>query len=580
MNIVCKNSCSTSARVKDLLSKMSLEEKVGQMVQAEIHRVTEHDLQNFGLGSLLVSGNRKVESNTLDDWRITVRKYQEAALSKGLRIPILIGVDAVHGHSKVHEATIFPHNIGIGAANNEELAYLMGSIVAEEMKLTHVIWNFSPTVAVVQDQRWGRTYESYSSDAELVSKLAVAYFKGQRDHGVLATAKHFVADGGTQFGTGYPIDRGNTILSEEELRKIHLVPFKQLIESGLQVIIASDSSYNGEKVHASKYLLTDILKEELNFQGFVLSDWEAIHSIPVNQFMEKVEISINSGIDMLMQPENYVETISSIISCVKNGAISENRINDAVKRILTVKFNLGLFEDPYHENITHKITNLAPLKNRTVARKLVEESMVLLKNRNKILPIKRGSNVLFIGPGVDNIGLQCGGWTISWQGATDKAEKQFTHSSTILDGFKELASDFELEIITDETEVAQADVVILVLAEIPYAEFKGDTADLSLTGALGHKGNQEAIQFARKLNKPIITLIIAGRHVLIQDYLDEWDAIVMCYLPGTEGIGVAAALLGQVPFKGTLPMPWYKTLNDMLEEEPSYLFKKGYGIRN
>ncbi len=571
-------SKTVQERVSDLLSRMTLADKAAQMVQGEQANVTAEDMADIGLGSVL-SGGGSVPGgkNTVEIWNKAIDGYQKAALSRELKIPFIYGLDAVHGQNTVLDAVIFPHNIGIGAANDAELTQEMGAYVAGEMKLTGTLWNFGPCVAVVQDPRWGRTYESYSSDPELVSKLALAYLKGQQQEGVLSTAKHFAGDGGTKFGTGegdYLIDRGDVQMDEETFKQLHLAPYKTLIENGLQCVMVSFSSYNGVKMHENKHIITDVLKGEYGFKGFVVSDWEGINGIDAPTYEAKVEAAVNAGIDMLMEPNKYKEAIKAIVSGVGSGAIPKERVDDAVARILTVKFDLGLFENPYPDQTTNQVKELGSAEGRALAKKLVEKSQVLLKNDSNILPFKRGQKIYVFGPASDSIGIQCGGWTLSWQGLPDR---RLTEGKSILEGLQSYADQYGLTIITDESRAGEADIVLLALGEEPYAEYEGDTEDLSITGKLALKGNEGAIAKAQSLGKPIVTLIVAGRNVLIGDYIAGWDAAVMCYLPGSEGEGVAAPLVGEVPFTGKLPMPWYKATGD-IEKSANLLFESGYGL--
>ncbi len=579
LNIYLDASESTEERTADLLSKMSLADKAAQMVQGEQYNVTKEDMSSLGLGSVLSGGGSVPgNDNTVNNWKKTIDAYQEAALSRTLPIPFIYGSDAVHGHSIALGAVIFPHNIGIGAAGDAALTREMGAYVAEEMKLTGILWNFGPCVAVAQDPRWGRTYESFSSDPALVGKLASAYLKGQQDGGVLSAAKHYAGDGGTKFGTGegdYLIDRGDAAMDEETFRKLHLAPYKELVENGLQCVMVSFSSYNGLKMHENKYLITDILKGEFGFKGFVVSDWEGIAGIDAPTYEAKVAAAVNAGVDMLMEPNKFKEALQAIISGVNSGAIPKKRVDDAVSRILTVKFNLGLFEDPYLDHTPVRVDEIGSAEGRALAKKLVEESQVLLKNENDILPFKRGQKIYVMGPAADNIGVQCGGWTLSWQGIPDC---NLAPGKTILQGFESYADEYGLTVITDESRADEADAVVLAIGEKPYAEYEGDTEDLSITGRQALGGNADAIKEAQGLGKPIVTLIVAGRNVLIGEYMDGWDAVVMCYLPGTEGDGVAAPLVGDVPFTGRLPMPWYKSVDDIGKDNPDLLYETGYGL--
>lgn len=581
INTELSNYKTTEEKVAYLVGEMSLEEKAGQMIQAARDVMNGYDMKNLGIGSVLSGGGSYPGANKLEDWDEMITDYQTNALKTEHQIPMLYGVDAVHGFALVKGAVVYPHNIGLGAANDPELMYQMGAAIAEEMKLTKTLWNFSPCVAVNTDPRWGRTYECFSSEPEIVATLAEAYLKGQTDHGVVATAKHYVADGGAVFGTGegnYLIDRGDAAIEEDELRGTHLLPYKKLVESGVKIVMASFSSINGVKMHQNKYLLTDVLKVELGFKGFIVSDWEAINGLSGSSYEENVALAINAGVDMLMEPIQYKNAFNAIVTNVNQGAITMERIDDAVSRILTVKYDMGLFDDPFMKNLSHEVTELGSEGYREIAKQLVEKSLVLLKNDNSTLPLKKGQKVFVIGPAVNDMGLQCGGWGLTWQGLMDQNNKKVTEGTTILEGLTEYAETFGLEIITDKNKAKEADVVILAIGEVPYAEYQGDTEDLSITGAKGHPGNTAAIEFADSLNKPVITLLVAGRNVLINEYKDNWDSIVMCYLPGSEGDGIASVLFGETPFTGKLPMPYYKSVEDIGNENADLLYQVGYGM--
>ena len=572
---------SKETSIDELIASMTMEEKIGQMIQGARDMVSTGDIRNLMLGSVLSGGGSYPKNNTIEDWQEMIENYQSAALMTDKGIPIIYGVDAVHGLALVKNAVVFPHNIGIGAANDPELVYEMGAAVAEEMKLIRVPWNFSPCVAVNTDPRWGRTYECYSSDPAIVAKLAKAYIKGQMDHGIAPTAKHYVADGGVKFGTGegdFLIDRGDAIISEEELREIHLLPYKELIDSGVKIIMASYSSWNGVKMHENKYLLTDVLKNELGFKGFIISDYEAVSTLSGQTYEENIVKAVNAGIDMFMEAVSYKKAYNALLDAAKTGKVSEDRINDAVRRILTVKQEIGLFDDPYMEIVGREVENLGSEKYRKLAKQLVEKSLVLLKNDGNMLPLKKGQKIFVTGPAANDLGMQCGGWMQTWQGSMDRGMYKATEGTSILEGLLEYGSKFGFEIITDEERANEADLVILAIGEVPYAEYTGDTADLSIVGDKAHPDNTAAIELAKSLNKPVITLIIAGRNVLITDYIDDWDAVVMCYLPGTEGDGIASVLSGVAPFTGKLPMPYYKSVEDIGKENPELLFDIGYGL--
>ena len=569
---------STEECVAELVASMSLAEKAGQMVQGEQYPVSNEDITKLGLGSVFSGGGSVPDNNnTVEHWQDTMKKFQQAALSSTTKIPLLYGLDAVHGHNTVYGAVIFPHNIGIGAANDTNLTERMGKYVASEMMLTRTPWNFGPCVAVAQDPRWGRTYESYSSDPTLVSELASAYMKGLESGGVLATAKHYAGDGGALYGTGegdYLIDRGDAAMSEEQFGAIHLAPYKRLVDEGLRCVMVSFSSYNGVKMHENKYLITDVLKGEYGFKGFVVSDWEGTAGIPAAGFEAQIAAAVNAGIDMLMEPYKYADTVQAIVGGVEKGTIPLERVNDAVARIFTVKLEMGLFDGPYLENAA-AAAELNGQEGRDLARKLVRKSLVLLKNEGDVLPLKTGQKVYVTGPAADNIGVQCGGWTLSWQGIPDR---ELTPGTSILQGLQDCAGEYGFEVITDKAHAAEADVVLLAVGEKPYAEYEGDTEDLSLTGTLGLEGNAEAIAEAAALGKPTVAVIVAGRNVLINEYLEGWDGAVMCYLPGTEGGGVADMLAGMEPFSGRLPMPWYRDVEDIGMPDADLLFEIGYEL--
>ena len=572
---------SIEDRISDLLARMSLEEKAAQMVQGERNHTSAEDIKKYGLGSVLSGGGSTPGNNTQDDWNNMIKDYQLAAFSRNLKIPLIYGIDAVHGNSNVMGATIFPHNIGLGAANDDSLTYEMGKITAQEILATGINWNFAPCVALAMDPRWGRTYESFSIVENIVTNLGSAYTKGSMSVGMVATAKHYLGDGGTLMGTGLDgkIDRGNTIISEEELQSKLLPPYKAQVELGVQTIMPSYSSLNGTKMHQNGEFLNDVLKGDLMFNGFIISDWQGVEEIPNANFQEQVWISLNAGVDMFMQPEKWKLTIEAIVKGIKEGQISEAQIDDAVSRILKVKFESGLFEDPLLINNENRASELRSEEAVNVATKLVEQSLVLLQNNNNLLPFKENTRIFVAGEGVDNIGLQCGGWTITWQGGVDDAEK-ITSGVTIIEALQGYANTKNIEIIIDKNKAGDADLVLMVLAEKPYAEMEGDTEDLSLTGSHAHQGNEETIKFVSSINKPTVTVLLAGRHLIdLDDYLDDWESIVMAYLPGSEGgQGIANVLVGEQNFTGKLAMHWYRELKDIPNENADLLYQIGYGL--
>ena len=573
---VLKNE--SDASVKKIVASMTLEQKAAQMLQPAVYMATAKDMEKYCYGSILstYSGLDRSASG----WRNTVLGYQRAALSSEGGIPFIYGTDAVHGNQACLGAVIFPHNIGIGAANDEDLTYKMGLSVADEMKLSGILWNFSPCVAVATEPRWGRTYESYSSNPKMVSRLGTAYSKGLIDGGVLPCAKHFFADGNIGYGTGegeFLVDRGDALLNNQQIDEL-LEVYRNLVDAGVKSVMITHGSVNGVKMHENAYYINEVLKGEMGFDGFVVSDWESIHNISVPDLKGQVVTAINSGIDMLMEPQFYPDCYKYIIEAVKEGLISQDRIDDAVTRIIRVKQQLGILSDPMQEKLKTEHLDVGSDDVRDIARQLVEKSLVLLKNDGDILPVKPGSKIFVTGPAMHDTGVQCGGWTIEWEGSTDKQGTRFVPgATTILEGLNAIADQYDLTIITDQKQASEADLTILCVAEIPYAEWNGDTSDLSLTGSCGHPGNKKAIELAKALNKPTAALIIAGRNLIIEDYYDDWDAVVMCYLPGSEGNGVANVLSGKAPFSGTLPMPWYKSVDHIGTSE--YKFDVGYGLK-
>ncbi len=530
---------------EQIVSQMTIEQKAAQMVQPAVYRITNDDMRAKGYGSVLSTAGH----TDAKQWRKIVDDLQQAAIESPSGIPFIYGQDDVHGVNYCVNAVYFPHNIGIGAANDEELTYKMGQITADEAKICHMMWNFSPVVAQSVDPRWGRTYESYGSDLEIIKKLSTAYTKGLIDKGLVACAKHFFADGNVVYGTGEQgatkmlIDRGDAKLTQEQINEL-LKVYQAQIDAGVQTIMISHSSLNGVKMHENE------------------------------TYKEKVIKSVNSGIDMLMEADRFEETKEIIIEAVKNGEISEERVNDAVARIIKVKMDVGLFKDPMLTEMKTDQTETGSLEYRKVAEQLVEKSLVLLKNDKNTLPLKQGAKVYITGPAADDGAVQCGGWTLDWNRATTSEIKGVT---TIKEAFERYAKDYGIEVITDPKEASKADVVLLCVGEQAYAEWNGDTEDLKLNGELGLSGNRDAMSEAEKLGKPVVTCIVAGRHVIIDeaDY-KKWDSVVMCYLPGSEGKGISDVLCGCADFSGKLPSPWYGAL-DQIGTDKSFL-KKGYGL--
>ncbi len=572
-----------STEVEDILARLTLDQKAAQMVQGAVYNVTDASMKKYDYGSILSTYGE--DALNASEWKKLILQFQEAAISSEAGVPYIYGNDAVHGVNTSEGTVIFPHNIGIGAANNKELTYQMGVAVANEAKLTGMLWNFAPCIAAAQDPRWGRTYESYSSELDIITELGTSYSKGLIDGGILPCAKHFFADGNVLYGTGETldgvnrlIDRGDAQLSEEEIQEL-LKVYQATIDAGVKTIMISHSSLNGTKMHANeKYIM--LLKNEMGFEGFIVSDWDSIHNIPGDNLKDQTITAINAGIDMLMEADNYENCRKYIVEAVGEGTISIDRVNDAVRRILTVKKEMGILDDPMMEKITTEVSGVGSQEYRDLARTLVEESLVLLKNDSQILPIKKGTKIFVIGPAANDVGAQCGGWTTTWNGRTDAEnnnKKCIPEGKTILDGLNELAAEFELTIITDPEKAEEADMILLCLGEKTYAEWNGDSDNISINGELGLSGNARAIDLVQSLGKPIVACIVAGRNVIISDYMDQWEGIVMCYLPGSEGDGVANVLTGKSSFKGTLPMPYYSKVEDIRTD--NVMFPVGYGLK-
>ncbi len=572
----------SSTSVEDILARLTLDQKAAQMVQGAVYMVSFEDMKKYCYGSLL---SNFAEHTTASEWKEVILEFQKNAISSEAGVPFIYGNDEVHGVSACEGTVLFPHNIGIGAANNKDLTYQMGLAVANEAKLTGMLWNFAPCLAAAQDPRWGRTYESYSSETEIIAELGASYSKGLIDGGILPCAKHFFGDGDVLYGTGETldgekrlIDRGDAQMSEEEI-KDSLKVYQAAIDAGVKTIMVSHSSLNGVKMHANEKYLS-ILKNEMGFQGFIVSDWDSIHNIPGANLKEQTITAVNAGIDMLMEASNYEECRTYIVEAVNENKISMDRVDDAVRRILTVKKEMGILDDPMMEKVTSEVSSVGSQKYRDLARALVEESLVLLKNDNSVLPIKKGTKLFVTGTAANDVGVQCGGWTVNWLGSSDAAnegKKWVAEGTTILDGLYKLAAEYELTIITDPEKAAEADLTLLCLGEQPYAEWKGDSADINITGELALDGNAKAIEHAKNLGHPTITCIVAGRNVIISDYMQQWDGIVMCYLPGTEGDGISNVLTGKSNFKGTLAMPYYAKVEDIRTDK--VLFPVGYGLK-
>lgn len=576
------------ARVDDLLGRMSLAEKIGQTTLIEKNSLTPADVTNYLIGGVLSGGGGAPPSNTPEAWRTMVTDYQAAALATPLGIPLIYGVDAVHGHNNVRGATIFPHNIGLGATRNPALVEAIGRATAAEVAATGIDWNYAPAVSVPQDIRWGRTYEGFSEDPTVVSALSAAYLRGLQASGlVFGTPKHFIADGGTAWQSSttenYLIDQGDARIDEATLRAVHLPPYAATIAEGARVIMVSYSSWNGVKLHDHAELISGLLKGELAFDGFVVSDWGAIDQIEPDYYGAVVR-AINAGIDMNMVPYDHRRYIDTLTLAVERGDVPLARIDDAVRRILTVKFELGLFDRPAAGD---DLAVIGSADHRTLARQAVRESLVLLQNANQTLPLDKATPVIFVsGEAADDIGLQAGGWTISWQGSAGA----ITPGSSVLDGIEALATGElyfnrfgRFERITDDAGNPRvADVAIVVLAEAPYAEGRGDSDALGLT-----ETEVALLERAAAHSERLVVVLLSGRPRIITPQLPLADAWVAAWLPGSEGAAVADVLFGDHAFGGQLPFSWPRSIDQLPFDRSALaatgcaapLYPFGYGLR-
>ncbi len=568
----------TDARVTELLGKMTLEEKIGQMMAVARDYITNPaDIASYGFGCVLSGGGSGPRSKIPAAWADMIDGYQQIALSSRLSIPILYGVDAVHGHNNVAGAVIFPHNIGMGAARNPGLVRDAARVTAREMLATGARWNFAPCVTVPQDARWGRTYEGFSQDPALVTALGAAAIQGYQEGGlgspytVLATAKHFAADGGTEGG----VDRGDARVSAETLSSVHLSPYREAVKAGAMSVMVSFSSINGVMNHGSADLLTGVLRGQMGFTGFVVSDWGGVALLP-GAPRDQVKAAVNAGIDMVMIPDDYKGFLSTMLDLVKSGDVPMERVDQAVRNILTVKMTSGLFEHPFADR--DLLAEVGSPEHRAVAREAVRESLVLLKNEGSVLPIKDSvKRILVTGSAADDLGRQCGGWTITWQGITGP----LTTGTTILKGIREAAGSGATVITSRDGTLpagaAAPDLIILAVGETPYAEYEGDNPDLTLSAQ-----DKSALASAKKVGAPIVMILVSGRPMVVTEEIAAVDSFVAAWLPGTEGGGVADVLFGKAGFTGRLPYAWPKDLAHIAVKdqagEGAPLFPLGAGL--
>ena len=574
-------------RVLDLLSYMTLEEKIGQMTHVDRQFLeSDNDINTYYLGSLLSGGGSTPPKNYPKSWAEMYDGYQKIALSTRLGIPIIYGIDAVHGHNNVIGATIFPHHIGLGCTNNPQLIDDVYRATAEEVAATGIDWDFAPSLAVPRDERWGRTYEGFGETPDIVKSMAAAAVRGlQTDRlgdptSILACAKHFIGDGGTKWGTGLKekLDQGDTQISEQGLREIHLPAYLPALEAGVGTIMPSYNQVNGEYCSVSKYLLTDLLKNELGFKGFLISDWQALEKMG-DDYKSNIIASINAGMDMVMVPgaakyggQTYTNFIKLLIESVNEGSVSEKRINDAVARILKVKFEMGLFERPYSDK--ELLSMVGSKEHRKIAREAVKQSLVVLKN-DGVLPLSKDLGHIHVsGKNADDLGNQCGGWTISWQGESGP----ITKGTTIYEAIQVAVSSFtNVTYSKDGSGAKGADVGIVIIGETPYAEMEGDRESLVLD-----KKDLAAINKIKKAGVPVVVIIISGRPLIITDELDKWSGLIAAWLPGSEGRGVTDVIFGDYNPTGRLSVTWPRTMEQIPinfgDNDYDPLFEYGYGL--
>ena len=575
--------------VAELMETMTIEEKVGQVIMGDLDFVSPSDLKNYPLGGILNGGNTSPRGKlraSPEEWKSLAQEFYEVSTTRGgANIPVLWGTDAVHGHSNVFGATIFPHNVGLGATNNPYLLEKIGAAVAEEVIATGLYWTFAPTVTVPQDYRWGRTYEGYSESPELVSELGKAFIIGMQGQGenfladdkIIGTAKHFLGDGGTFLG----IDRGNTKIDEETLKDIHATSYFSALDACVQTVMASFNSWNGSKVHGDAYLLTEVLKNQMEFDGFVVGDWDGHGAVPGCSNGSCAQ-SLNAGVDMFMVPEKWKDLYRNTLRQVKSGEISMARLDDAVRRILIVKQRMGMFES--REPNKSKFSEVGTKKNRDLARQSVRESLVLIKNNDKVLPIKRDAKILVVGAEADSLKIQSGGWTLDWQGTSNR-NSDFPGSISFLQAVEEISKDGNVTFVENLSQIrGDYDIAIVAYGEPPYAEYAGDRRDLNFasTKHLTH------LKLLKEANIPTVSLFFTGRPLWMTKEINLSDAFMVAWLPGTESRGMTdvmfAAEDGKVNYdvKGRLPFSWPKTpyqanLN-YFDPASDPLFTFGYGL--
>lgn len=583
------SSFNTEERVENLLSYMTLEEKIGQMALVEKNSLPNiTDVKDYGIGAVLSGFGGKPEKNTIEGWKEMVGGFVAESRQSRLQIPILYGVDAIHGHSNVPGFVVFPHFIGLGATGDEELVKVVAEATRDQLLATNVNWSYSPTYDMPQDIRWGRVYETFSDDPELVGSLGRAYIEGLQESptdietiSVLATPKHFIGAGSmiwdTSSNENFRIDQGTTEADIEKLKQIYLPPFQAAVDAGALSVMVGLNSWDDTKLAAEENLINEVLKKDLGFTGFVVSDWYGVYEISDDDYNSSV-IAINAGVDMVMLPFDYRKFVKNVSRAVKKGDIKEGRINDAVKRILTAKFATGLFDQTADNSVQIDVD-----VQRSLAREAVAQSAVLLKNNNRLLPLKKSAGKIFVaGSAADNVGRQSGAWTVEWQGIDGN---WLPGSTSILEGVKSVAG-LDTEIIYKKDAqfgvvAEKADVGIAVIGEKSYAEGWGDNPNPSLSPE-----DLATIKRLKLVSEKVVVVLVTGRPLIITEELDNWDALVVAWLPGSEGGGVADVLFGSKAFTGKLSLPWPASLGQLPIETDGVtsdgspvLFKRYFGLK-
>ncbi len=595
----------TVEQVNALLAKMSLSQKIGQMTQAERTFVTPKEIWEYHIGSVLSGGGSCPGDNRPADWVDMNDAYWMASMeadAEHLAIPLIYGVDAIHGHANTLGATVFPHNIGLGASRDPDLIERIAAATAKEILATGVDWTFAPTLAVARDDRWGRTYESYAEDPSIVASYADRFVRGMQgdlgDNGVVACAKHWVGDGGTLYG----MDQGETTLPFAELERLHIAPYLPAIDAGVLTVMASFNSWNGDKAHGHRFLLTDVLKGQLGFEGFIISDWDGINYLS-DDHSEAVAMGVNAGIDMFMIGGEWRPFIEHLHRLVDEGTVSMERIDDAVRRILAVKYCFGLFDKPRPaERVWSNDACFGSPEHRDIAREAVRKSLVLLKNEDTVLPLSKQARILVAGRLADNRGAQCGGFTVEWQGTISNDSIQ--GGTSVWEGVNEYASSCELSVDGSAASPDRHDIAIVVIGENPYAEGMGDIragdhvivesgsmirGEMKVLQAYGsslelaelHPEDLRTIQSISDQSIPVVCVLVSGRPLVVTQELDRSSAFVAAWLPGSEGKGIAEVLFGDYDFQGRLSFSWPKDAEQKLnvgDADYDPLFAFGFGL--